>query len=128
MDGDSKISRVRPDLQDERKRELETARELTSVEGTGLRNISLNRPNQYVQALNQGGQIETLKPTVEDAGSLLDRKRFIDKEDKVTTLGMLVCGEGPERWLLSRCHLDGFVSGPVVMPKRRKHFVTMCFN
>lgn len=122
LDGDGQIPSARLDIQEERRRDLEMARELMPVDNTGLKDIDLNRLNQYVQALNKGGQIETLKPSIEDARSLLDRKRFIDRKDELTTLGMLVCGDSPDRWLLSRCHLDGFVEGPVAVAEEKKTY------
>jgi predicted HTH transcriptional regulator len=63
-DRDEKIHKHRVDEQEERKREMETYRELRPVEDVRLEDLSLQRINELVLLINQGQAqpIETIKP------------------------------------------------------------------
>lgn len=123
-DRDEKIPLRRIQEQEERKREMETFRELRPVTDATLADLSLQRINELVLLINQGQSkpIETIKGTMQDAEGFLHRKRFIQKDGTVTTLGMLVCGTRPEEYLLSRSHLDAFVEIPNVIAQDKKTF------
>lgn len=108
LDGDKRIPSDRVDAQEERKRELAYARELRPVPEATLGDLSLHRLNEYIFSLNRGGQIETHKGKMEEAIPFLMKKGFVTKDNQVTTLGMLVCGQEPDRLLGFRSHLDGF--------------------
>lgn len=123
-DRDEKIPKNRVDEQEERKREMETYRELRPVEDVRLDDLSLQRINELVLLINQGQSqaIETIKSTLADAEPFLERKRFILQDGKITTLGMLVCGTRPEDHLLFRCQMDAFVDVPNVVAQDKKTF------
>ena len=110
--------------QEERKREMETYRELLPVEGVSLIDLSLQRINELVLLINQGQSrpIETIKSTLEEATSFLEKRRFMRKDGKITTLGVLVCSAHPEDHLLFRSHLDAFVDVPNVIAQDKKTF------
>ena len=80
-DRDEKIPKHRVDEQEERKREMETYRELRPVENVGLNDLSLQRINELVLLINQGQSqpIETIKSTLADAVAFLEKKRFMLK-------------------------------------------------
>lgn len=123
-DRDEKIPSHRVQEQEERKREMETYRELRPVDGAGVDDLSLQRINELVLLINQGQTrpIETIKSTLADATAFLVNKRFLLKDGKVTTLGMLVCGTHPEDHLLFRSHLDAFVDVPNAIAQDKKTF------
>lgn len=124
LDRDERIAPHRIDEQEERKHEMETYRELRPVDGVGLDDLSLQRINELVLLINQGQSqpIETIKSTIQDAVPFLERKRFMLKDGKTTTLGVLVCGARPEDHLLFRCQLDAFVDVPNVIAQDKKTF------
>lgn len=111
LTGDKEIQERDLDRQDEVRAEAFHARELDLVEGTSAADIDLGRLNEFIYALNRPKQVETIKPTLEDAGPFLDRKSFV-REGKATVLGMLVCGKHPGDRLGFRCHLHGYVDAP----------------
>jgi predicted HTH transcriptional regulator len=124
LDRDETISRDRVDEQEERKREMETYRELRPVDDVALQDLSLQRINELVLLINQGQSkpIETIKSTLEEAIPFLEKKRFMLKNGKVTTLGVLVCGAHPEDHLLFRSQMDAFVDVPNVIAQDKKTF------
>lgn len=123
-DRDEKISTTRIQDQEERKREMETSRELRPVKDATLQDLSLQRINELVLLINQGQSkpIETIKSTLADAEPFLRRKRFMQADASLTTLGMLIAGTHPEEHLLFRCHLDAFVDIPNVIAQDKKTF------
>lgn len=124
LDGDEKIPLPRVEEQEERKREMETYRELRPVEGITLADLSLQRINELVLLINQGQSqpIETIKSTLEEAVPFLEKKRFMLKDGQITTLGVLVCAARPEDHLLFRSQMDAFVAVPNVIAQDKKTF------
>jgi predicted HTH transcriptional regulator len=123
-DRDEKIPRHRTDDQEERKREMENNRELMPVEDVGLADLSLQRINELVLLINQGQSppIEMIKSKIEEAVPFLEKRRFMLRDGRITTLGVLVCSHHPEDHLLFRCHLDAFVDVPNVIAQDKKTF------
>jgi ATP-dependent DNA helicase RecG len=123
-DRDEKIPKHRVDEQEERKREMETYRELRPVENVGLNDLSLQRINELVLLINQGQSqpIETIKSTLADAVPFLEKKRFMLKDGQITTLGVLVCGTRPDEHLLFKSQMDAFVDVPNTVAQDKKTF------
>jgi ATP-dependent DNA helicase RecG len=123
-DRDEKIPKHRVNEQEERKREMETYRELRPVEGVGLNDLSLQRINELVLLINQGQSqpIETIKSTLDAAVPFLEKKRFMLKDGQITTLGVLVCGIRPEDHLLFKSQMDAFVDVPNAIAQDKKTF------
>lgn len=123
-DRDEKIPKHRTDEQEERKREMETYRELRPVEDVRLEDLSLQRINELIFLINQGQSqpIETIKSTLNEAIPFLEKKRFMLQNGKITTLGVLVCGTRPEDHLLFRSQMDAFVDVPNVIAQDKKTF------
>jgi ATP-dependent DNA helicase RecG len=123
-DRDERIVKTRVQEQEERKREMETFRELRPVEGVTLEELSLQRVNELIFLINQGQAqpIESLKSAMQDAAPFLERRRFLLKDRQITTLGMLVVGKNPEEHLLFRSHLDAFVAVPNLVAQDKKTF------
>jgi predicted HTH transcriptional regulator len=124
LDRKEKIPPHRVEEQEERKREMETYRELRPVDEVTLKDVSLQRINELVLLINQGQSqpIETIKSTLEESVPFLEKKRFVLKDGKLTTLGVLVCGANPQDHLLFRSQLDAFVDVPNVIAQDKKTF------
>lgn len=105
LTGDCEIPASRINQQKEYKAELEYAKEISIVPEAGIKDLSLHKINAYIELINKGKRNETLKANLKQAKSFLDRKHFT-KDDSITTLGMLVCGEDPFHFLEYRCEVD----------------------
>ncbi len=103
--GDYEIPASRINQQKEYKAELEYAKEISIIAEAGIKDLSLHKINGYIELINKGKRNETLKANLKQAKSFLERKHFC-KDEAVTTLGMLVCGEDPFHFLEYRCEVD----------------------
>lgn len=121
LTGDHKISKADVDRQKELRVELELARELRLVDNAGLDNLDVDRLNDYIQRLNQGMKVETLKVDIPSAVSFLERKKFVI-DGHPTLLGMLVCGTTLYDFVQGRCQVDGYVESPVDIAANKKVF------
>ena len=105
LTADCEIPISRINQQKEYKAELEYAKEISIVPQAVIKDLSLHKINGYIDLINKGKRNETLKANLKQAKSFLERKHFC-KDDAVTTLGMLVCGEDPFHFLEYRCEVD----------------------
>lgn len=121
LTGDHKITTTAVERQKELRTELELARELRCVDDTSLENLDLDKLNDYIQRLNQGMKVETLKADIPSAISFLERKKFTVNA-KPTLLGMLVCGVDLYDYVQGRCQVDGFVESPIDIAGNKKVF------
>ncbi|HKJ42173.1 MAG TPA: RNA-binding domain-containing protein [Sunxiuqinia sp.] len=121
LTGDHKISMAEVERQKELRIDLELARELRTVDNASLDDLDVDKLNDYIQRLNQGMKVETLKADIPNARSFLERKKFII-EGNPTLLGMLVCGNNIYDFLGGRCQVDGFVESPVQIAGNKKVF------
>jgi ATP-dependent DNA helicase RecG len=121
LTGDHKILKPEVDRQKELRAELELARELRIVENTSLENLDVDRLNDYIQRLNQGMKVETLKADIPSALSFLERKKFVINGIP-TLLGMLVCGTNLYDFVQGRCQVDGFLESPIDIAGNKKVF------
>ncbi|WP_127128682.1 helix-turn-helix domain-containing protein [Pseudoflavitalea rhizosphaerae] len=121
LTGDHKITRNEIETQKELRAELELARELRTVDDTSLEDLSIDKLNDYIQRLNQGMKVETLKADIPSALSFLERKKFVINA-KPTLLGMLVCGMNIYDYVQGRCQVDGFVESPIDIAGNKKVF------
>ena len=121
LTGDHKIKKTEIDKQNELRVELELARELRNVENASLNDLDIDKLNDFIQRLNQGMKVETLKPDIASAQFFLERKKFV-VNNKPTLLGMLVCGRDIYDFVESRCQVDGFVTSPVQVAGNKKIF------
>ena len=119
--GDHKISHADVQKQKERRTELEVARELTPVKNTTIDNLDVDKLNDYIQRINQGMKVETLKADIPSAQSFLERKKFVVNSNP-TLLGMMVCGDDLYDFVGGRCQVDGFVESPVQIAGNKKVF------
>jgi predicted HTH transcriptional regulator len=124
LDRDETIGPDRVAAQEEHKREMETYRELWPVDGVALQDLDLQRINELILLINQGQSkpIETIKSNLPDAVPFLEKKRFMLKDGKITTLGVLVCGAHSEDHLQFRSHMDASVDVPNVIAQDKKTF------
>lgn len=111
LTGDEKHSEAEVEAQEEYKQETFLKRELRPVEGATLEDISLERLNDYIQRLNDGRPITTLKPDLASARAFLEGQQMI-KDGQVTLLGMLICGREPARLLGFRSSLHAYLDLP----------------
>ncbi len=124
LDKDKEIPKPRLDGQEEIKRELEQRRELRPEPEIPVEELSLQRINELVMLINHGQTrpIETIKSSLDDARDFLLRRRFLNRDGQVTTLGALICAEHPEDELGFRCHLDAFADAPQTVAQDKKTF------
>ena len=109
LTGDLKVKQPELDRQVELIEEFAQARELETLGTEGLESIDLDKLNEYIVQLNRLQKIETLKPSLEDAATFLERKKFL-VDGRLTLLGGLVCGAHPGDLLGFRAHVHGYVS------------------
>lgn len=119
LTGDHRITQANVDKQRELRAELEFVRELREVDTATLNDLDVDALNNYIQRLNQGMKVETLKPDIPSAVSFLERKKFIVK-GKPTLLGMLVCGSNIYDFVGGRCQVDGFVESAIQIAGNKK--------
>jgi ATP-dependent DNA helicase RecG len=89
--------------------EIAQATELQEIKNAGLEQVNIDRLNEYILQINKLQKIETLKPSLEDAVTFLERKRFLINT-QLTLLGGLVCGAYPGDLLGFRAHVHGYVN------------------
>lgn len=121
LTGDYEIPVARVNQQKEYKLEIEHAKELNFVEGAEIKDLSLDKINQFITLLNQSSRKYTLKPNIGKAKEFLEHRHFI-KGEKITTLGMLVCGENPFRFLEYRTEVDCYYDSSSSISKDKKEF------
>ncbi len=107
---------------EEYKEEIKNARELNIENDATIEDIDIDKLNEYIQLLNREVKTETIKTSFEDAKSFLTRKKFIIG-DKVTTLGLLVCGKHIKDFLGWRAQVDGFVDTPYEVAQDKKTLI-----
>ena len=109
LTGDKEISQTELRQHSEYKKELEYAKEISVLEGATIEDFSLDKINNYILLLNRDVKVETIKSSMGIAKEFLIKQHFI-KNDAVTVLGMLVCGNDPFHFLENRsevvCHYD----------------------
>lgn len=111
LTGDEKLKPAEIGAQEEYKQEAFIKRELRPVDGTSIEDISLERLNEYIQRLNDGRSITTLKPDLESARAFLESQQML-KDGQATLIGMLICGREPSRKLGFRCRLQAYLDQP----------------
>ena len=102
---DKIITATKLQRQREYKADLENTKELSFVEKAQLQDLSLDKINRYTHLLNAEIKIETTKPSLVKAKPFLSKQYFL-VDDKVTTLGMLVCGDDPFHFLENRAEVN----------------------
>jgi len=121
LTADVEIAPSRIKMQKEYKAELEFAKEISLVSNSTIKDLSINKINSYIDLINKGKKNETLKANLNQAKSFLVRKYFMT-EDAVTTLGMLVCGDDPFRFLEYRCEVDCYYDRSNDISADKQHF------
>lgn len=121
LTGDHKLSKEDIAKQKELREELEVARELRHIDDASVQDLDIDKLNDFIQRLNQGMKVETLKPDIEAAKAFLAGRRFLVR-DKPTLLGMLVCGKNLYDFVESRCQVDCFVTSEVQIATNKKIF------
>lgn len=119
LTGDHKISTKQIEEQNEYKQDLGLSRELTIVKETGIENLDFNKLNRYIDLLNRGFQVESLKPDINSAIPFLTRKSMI-RGEKPTLLGMLVCGSNIYDHVGGRCQVDAYVDSEIVVASNKQ--------
>jgi len=119
LTGDHKITDDSITAQRERKEELQTARELTTVESATLDDLDVDKLNNYLILLNRDVRIESLKADITSALSFLTRKSFV-RNNLPTLLGMLVCGNYIDDFIERRCQVDCFVDSKLQVAQSKK--------
>lgn len=113
LTADVKIKQNELDRQEEYLESLGHEQELLPIDDSSLDDIDLDQLNSYIQEMNRPIKIETIKADIAAAQSFLERKKFI-LNDKVTLLGMLVCGKNPADVLGFKAQLHAYIDMPGV--------------
>ncbi len=121
LTGDHKINKENVEKQKEIRVELETVRELRHVENATLEDLDIDKLNDFIQRLNQGMKVETLKPDIQAAHAFLAGRKFVIN-NRPTFLGMLVCGRNIYDFVESRCQVDCFVTSEIQIASNKKIF------
>jgi predicted HTH transcriptional regulator len=105
----------------EYKQELEYAKEITPINKASLNDLSLDKINHYITLLNREIRKETLKADLQRSMSFLARQYFI-RQEQITTLGMLICGDDPFHFLENRVEVDCYLDTGESIAKDKKIF------
>ena len=117
--GDHLINKEKIESQKEYKKEIENIKELSIVPSAKLKDIDIDRLNEYITLLNRYTKKVTYKSNIEDSIEFLEKKKFIRNQDP-TILGMLVCGKDAPDFLGGRCQVDCFVESKIDVAKNKK--------
>ena len=118
--GDHKIKANKIAAQAEYKLELQNAKELQPVINTTLKDLDVNKLNEYIQLLNKDVRTESIKSDIESTISFLERKGFITKTLQPTILGVLVCANNVDDILGSRSQIDCYVDTGFKIAENKK--------
>jgi len=109
MTGDKKVTKAQLEAHQEYKRELEYARELQPIPDTTAEDLDLFKIQEIIKLMNEGGgPFLNIPDSINDAMPFLVDNYFI-KNDEVTLLGMLTCGEKPFYHLDKKAEVDCFL-------------------
>jgi ATP-dependent DNA helicase RecG len=112
LTGDHEISPAEIESYEEIKREVIRNKELTTVADTSIENIDLEVLNNFIYEYNRGKRRgESLKKTKEEARTFLHHQGFM-RDEQLTILGMLVCGNDPKYFIQGKCECDCYVIIP----------------
>ena len=109
------------------KQELEYAKEISPIDNAVLNDLSIDKINHYITLLHREIRSETLKPSLSKAKPFLNNQHFI-KDEKVTLLGMLICGTDPFHFLSSRVEVNAYFDTGSDIGKDKKIFRTDVLN
>lgn len=118
---DKKIPDTKLLQHQEYKQELEYAKEITPINKASLNDLSLDKINHYITLLNREIRKETLKADLQQSMSFLARHYFI-RQEQITTLGMLICGDDPFHFLENRVEVDCYLDTGESIAKDKKIF------
>jgi predicted HTH transcriptional regulator len=118
---DKEIPLNKVNQQKEYKQELEFAKEIAPIDNATINDLNIDKINNYINLLNREIRSETLKPTISKAKPFLNNQHFI-KDDKVTLLGMLICGTDPFHFLASRVEVNAYYDTNSDIGKDKKIF------
>lgn len=118
--GDHRIRENKITAQAEYKLELQNAKELQPVINTALKDLDVNKLNEYIQLLNKEVRTESIKSDIENAKSFLERKGFITRSCEPTILGVLVCANNVDDILGSRSQIDCYVDTGFKIAENKK--------
>ena len=119
---DKEIIELKLNRHNEYKQELEYSKEISTVENASIEEIEIDKVNQFIVRLNSTLRKETLKKDIDDAKDFLNRKYCLNKEDKVTILGLLLFGRDPFRYLEYRCEIDCYFETGIDISRDKKYF------
>ncbi|MDX1908703.1 MAG: putative DNA binding domain-containing protein [Bacteroidia bacterium] len=108
LTGDVKIPPHQIARQEDLKRELTDARELSLVPAATVEDLDIDPLNDYILRLNREIKVTSPKADLQAALPFMHTLQFV-REQTPTLLGMLVCGRRPYDWIKGRCQVDCFV-------------------
>ena len=118
---DKKIPDTKLLQHQEYKQVLVYAKEITPINKASLNDLSLDKINHYITLLNREIRKETLKADLQQSMSFLARQYFM-RQEQITTLGMLICGDDPFHFLENRVAVDCYLDTGESIAKDKKIF------
>lgn len=110
--GDHILAKREIEEYEEIKNERISTQELSLIKNTTVKDINLDILNDYIYQYNKGKKRgENLKKSLEEAQTFIIEQGFLF-ENQITLLGMLVCGNKPEKFIQGKCQVDCYVVNP----------------
>jgi predicted HTH transcriptional regulator len=119
MSADEIISKINIEKQNEYKQELKDLKELQPVINATLKDLDIDKANNYIQLSNAEFKVQNLLTNEDDATSYFSLNGMF-RENRPTILGMLVCGNNLAHYLNFRCQTDAYVELVGNLPQNKK--------
>ncbi|CAN5895133.1 hypothetical protein BH11BAC7_BH11BAC7_09070 [soil metagenome] len=119
LTGDKKIDEHRIKNQQILRAEFTIAQELQPVTTATIRDINIDKLNDYIVQINRDTRIETVKADIKSALPFLIKRKFIIDE-RPTLLGVLICGDNISDIIGAKCEVDGYVEGAIGVATNKK--------
>ena len=112
----------------EYKTELEYSKEISHVSHAKLEDFDINKINQFIIKINATGKKEVVKKDLNDAVDFLGRRYCIDRENKITVLGLLLFGRDPSQYLENRARVDCYFETGNTIGRDKKYLDSDILN
>ncbi len=106
------LSKQEIERYEENRQSIIQNQELAIIEDVTLDVLNMETLNNYIYEYNRGKKRgETLKKNLAEALPFLHKEKFVI-DNQATLLGILVCGDEPERYIQGKCEADCYVIVP----------------
>ena len=119
---DREIPVAKLNKQREHKAELVYSKEITPVLAASIDDLEVEKINEFILRIKNSGSTETIKKDINDAVDFLKRRHCVNREGKVTTLGLLLFGKTPFDILEQRAEIDCYYETGDQIGRDKKYF------